>query len=218
MPFRPSRPTIARRSQARRFALTILGALAAALVPYRTVAAQVGAEVVRGRVTDDSARVVVGAQVHVTRGPDRLLLQTLTDSSGRYSVRFDTGTGDYLVAVSAAGLRTARRRVQRVGSERELVADFVLARDLSVLAEVRVTTTRPVRASNTITPTQGETGSSEKWADGVSGQLAPTQAGDLNALATNMPGVTLTPSGPSILGAGPESNLTTLNGMGLAAG
>jgi hypothetical protein len=87
------------------------------------------ADVVRGRVVDDSARAVVGAAVNITRGPDRLVQSTVTDSAGRYSVRFDPGTGDYLVHVAYAGFRPARRRVERVGTERELVADFTLGRD-----------------------------------------------------------------------------------------
>jgi hypothetical protein len=52
----------------------------------------------------------------------------------------------------------------------------------------------------------------------VNGQIPPTVAGDLNAIAGAMSNVTMTPNGPAILGAGSESNLTTLNGMGLAAG
>jgi hypothetical protein len=206
------------RPSHRRPLIRRLVALLAVLAAPGSLAAQGLAEVVRGRITDDSSRAVAGALVYVTRGPDRLVRQDTADTDGRYSVRFDTGTGDYLVAVSAAGLRSVRRRVQRQGNERELVADFVLARDLSVLAAVQVTATRPVRASNTVSPTQGETGAAEKWSDGVAGQLPPTMAGDLNGIAGTMPGVTLGPGGPSILGGGPESNLQTLNGMGLAAG
>ena len=37
------------------------------------------ADVVRGRVTDDSARAVIGATVMITRGPDRLTQQATTD-------------------------------------------------------------------------------------------------------------------------------------------
>src|SRR5256885_579671 len=104
------------------------------LVAAAPLAAQSTAppETVRGRVIDDSAHVVSGASVHVTRGPDRLVQQTTTDTAGRFSVRFDPGTGDYLVAVSAPGFRAARRRVQRQGAERELVADFTLGRDLAL--------------------------------------------------------------------------------------
>jgi hypothetical protein len=174
-------------------------------------------DVIRGRVTNDSGRAVI-ATVVVTRGPDRLTQTTNTDSAGDYRVRFEEGTGDYLVYVASPGLKSARRRVQRAGSERELVANFVLAIDLALLAATKVTAERPVRASNNISPYQPETGASEKWSDGVNGQVSPTIAGDLNAIAGTMPNITLTPGGPSILGSSPSSNLTTLNGMGLATG
>ncbi len=196
--------------------VTMIGACAVAAT---TLAAQSpsAADVIRGRVTDDSSRAVVAATVIVTRGPDRAIEQTVTDSAGTYSVRFEPGTGDYLVYVSATGYRTARRRVQRQGGEVTLVADFRLASDAALLAEIKVRGTKPVRADNDANPYNPETGSSEKYSDGVAGQLSPTAAGDLNATAGTMSGVTVTPNGPSILGAGAGSNLTTLNGMGMAA-
>lgn len=172
------------------------------------------AEVVRGRVVDDSARAVPGATVVVTRGPDRLVRQTTSDSAGRFAVRFDEGTGDYLVAVSAPGFQTARRRVQRQASERELVADFRLGRGVATLAGVNVRAQRPERPTNVVRPTTPDPGASERWAEGVEGQVPPTVAGDLGALAGTIPGVTLTPSGASILGSGAASTLTTLNGLG----
>ncbi len=181
-------------------------------------AQQTTPETIRGRVTDDSAHVVVGATIMVTRGPDRLTQQTTTDRSGHYSTKFDQGTGDYLVYVSAPGFSPARRRVQKQASEAEFVADFSLARNVATLATVKVSAQKPVRATNSIRPTELETGASEKWQDGVSGQIPPTVAGDLNAVAGTMSNVTITPGGASILGSGSESNLNTLNGMGLAAG
>jgi hypothetical protein len=99
------------------------------------------------------------------------------------------------------------------GTEHELVANFVLAVDVTLLATQRVTADRPVRASNSVNPTQPETGASEKFSDGVNGQLSPTIAGDLSAIAGTLPNVTMTPSGISILGSDPSSTLTTLNGM-----
>jgi hypothetical protein len=173
-------------------------------------------ETIRGKITDDSAHALV-ATIMVTRGPDRLTQQTTSDANGNYSTRFEQGTGDYLVYVSAPGFKAARRRVQRLANETELVANFSLARDITTLESVKVSATRPVRASNTVSPTQPDPGSSEKWNDGVSGAVAPTIAGDLSALAGTMSNVTLSPSGASILGSGSESNLNTLNGMGLNA-
>ena len=177
-----------------------------------------GPELIRGKVTDDSSHALV-AKVMITRGPDRLTQEATTDSAGNFAIRFEEGTGDYLVYVSATGFSSARRRVQRAGDERELVANFILPRAIvATLDAVRINALRPVRASNPIAPTAPETGSSEKWRDGVNGQVPPTVAGDLNAIAGTMSNITMTGSGPAILGSGSESNLNTLNGMGLAAG
>jgi hypothetical protein len=195
-----------------------LGVLFVALAAAPAVAQDPSSEVIRGRVTDDSSRAVL-ATVMVTRGPDRLTQQATTDSAGNFRVVFEQGTGDYLVHVSAPGFSSARRRVQRQADERELVANFVLPpAQIATLDAVKVTGQKAVRASNPVGPTQLETGSSEKWRDGVNGQIPPTVAGDLNAIAGTMSNVTMTGSGPAILGSGSESNLNTLNGMGLAAG
>jgi hypothetical protein len=175
-------------------------------------------EVIRGRVTDDSAHIVIGATVIATRGPDRLVQQTTTDSSGRYVIRFAEGTGDYLIYVSAPMMKAVRRRISRQTTEHEFTADFALERDVATLAAMKVTAEKPVRATNNVVPQQQEAGSVEKWLDGVNGNIAPSQAGDLNAIATTMSNITITGFGPSVLGSGAESNLTTLNGMGLAAG
>ncbi|HST08327.1 MAG TPA: carboxypeptidase-like regulatory domain-containing protein, partial [Gemmatimonadaceae bacterium] len=172
----------------------------------------------RGRVTDDSSRAVL-ASITVTRGPDRLVQQATTDSLGNFRVRFEQGTGDYLVYVSATGFTSARRRVQRQADEHELVANFTLARpSVATLDAVKIEGRKPVRADNNVSPYNLEAGSSEKWSDGINGQLPPTVAGDLNAIAGTMSNVVMTGSGPSILGSSSESNLNTLNGMGLPTG
>jgi hypothetical protein len=199
-------------------ATIVLRAIGIVTLSVSVAQSQSAPDVVRGRVTDDSAHAVVGATVMITRGPDRLTQQATTDSTGSYRSRFEEGTGDYLVYVSATGFKPMRKRVQRQGDERELVADFALARDLTVLAAVKVTAARPERASNQVRPSDPEPGSGDTWKQGVEGQVSPSVAGDLNALAGTMPNVTMTPAGASILGSGSESNLTTLNGMGLASG
>jgi hypothetical protein len=195
-----------------------LALLLVQLTPSALHAQTASPDLIRGRVTDDSSHAIVAA-ITITRGPDRLVQQAATDSSGNFRVRFDQGTGDYLVYVSATGFVSARRRVQALNGEHELVANFTLAHALAAtLDAVKILGQKPVRAGNPVGPTQLETGSSEKWRDGVDGQIPPTVAGDLNAIAGTMSNVTVTGSGPSILGAGSESNLNTLNGMGLAAG
>ena len=196
--------------------LLVAAIMAGACLSERA-SAQQGPEVIRGRITDDSS-LGLAATVMVTRGPDRLTQQGASDSAGRYSVRFEQGTGDYLVYVSATGFKPSRRRVQRQAAEHEFVADFTMERDVALLAAVKVTADKPVRASNAVNPTSPEPGSSERWKDGINGAISPTVAGDLNAIAGTMSNITMTGAGPSILGSGGESNLTTLNGMGLASG
>ncbi len=192
-------------------------ALVATAIGSASSAAQQPAEVIRGRITDDSSKALVAA-VMVTRGPDRLTQQATSDSTGNYRVRFEQGTGDYLVYVSVPGFKASRRRVQRQAGEHEFVVDFKLERDVALLAAVKVTADKPERASNTVQPTDPEPGSNDKWKDGINGAIAPGAAGDLNAIAGTMSNVTMTGAGPSILGSGAESNLNTLNGMALAGG
>jgi hypothetical protein len=188
------------------------------VVAASALSGQTASDIIRGKVTDDSSKVVVGASIFVTRGPDRAVKPTVTDSTGRYAITFENGTGDYLVAVNGAGYKTARRRVQRVNAETEFTADFVLSHDAATLAAVKVTAAKPTRASNDVNPYQTETGANEKWADGVAGRLPPSLAGDVSALAATMPGITVGANGLSMLGASSESNLTTLNGMSMAGG
>jgi len=196
-----------------------LAALAFCLVfPTQPVLAQSQPDVVRGRVTDDSSRAIAGAAVIVTRGPDRLVEHDTTDSTGAFSLKFDPGTGDYLIFISATGYSSVRRRVQRAGTETELVANFILKPDLTKLAAINVKASKPTRAHLNVGPSSPEPGSSEKWQDGVNGQIPPSIAGDLNSVAGTMSNVTMVGGTPSILGSGSESNLTTLNGMGMAAG
>lgn len=141
------------------------GALLLTLAPERSRPRTTTAGVIRGRVTDDSSRAIV-ATIVVTRGPDRLTRHATTDSAGNFRARFDKGTGDYLVYVSAPGFSPVRRRVQRQAHERDLLANFVLPRAVvATLDAVRIEGRKPVRASNPVGPTQLETGSSEEWRD-----------------------------------------------------
>ena len=59
----------------------LLRAFAITAFSARLAQSQSAPDIVRGRVTDDSAHRVVGATVMITRGPDRLTQQTTTDST-----------------------------------------------------------------------------------------------------------------------------------------
>ncbi|MCC6243232.1 MAG: carboxypeptidase regulatory-like domain-containing protein [Gemmatimonadaceae bacterium] len=173
-------------------------------------------ESVRGRVTDDSGRVVVAAEVHITRSTDRLVQVTRTDSAGRYRVDFDPGSGDYLVFAVAEGFRGVRRRIQSIGA-RQLEANLVLPRDLTKLQAVRVVAPPPTRATDRPGAANDAPGSTDRWMVGVNGMVSPLGANDPLAMAGSLAGVTVTPNGLGALGADPSASLVTLNGLSLSA-
>jgi hypothetical protein len=196
----------------------VLLVLVLSLAASRAALSQSTPDIVRGRVISDSSRAIAGATVIVTRGPDRLVQRDTTDASGSFSLKFDPGTGDYLVFVAAPGYTSARRRVQRQNTEHELVADFVLKLDLARLDTVTVHATKPVRANTVVNRFQEEPGSAEQWDEGIAGRIPPTMAGDLNSIMGTMSNITMAGDGPSVLGSAAGSNLTTLNGSAMAAG
>lgn len=75
--------------------------------------AQTHHDTIRGTVTTDSGKAIVGADVIVTMAPARLSSAVRTDSGGHYTILFTEGTGDYLVHISAIGRTTYRKRVTR---------------------------------------------------------------------------------------------------------
>ncbi|MCC6245051.1 MAG: carboxypeptidase regulatory-like domain-containing protein [Gemmatimonadaceae bacterium] len=174
-------------------------------------------ETLRGRVTSDSGRTIPNAAVIITRGPDRLIQQGVTNDSGRYSITFENGTGDYLVAVQAAGYKPARRRVTRVAEERTFTVDFVLSSSVISLEAIKVQANAPVRASMGVSPTIQETGASERFNEGVVGGVPPNAAGDITTTVSTIPGTVMGAGGLSMLGASAASNQTTLNGMAIGA-
>lgn len=173
----------------------------------------------RGSVRDDAARPVVGAAVYVTRGSDRAVLQATTGAAGEWTIRFENGTGDYLVFVSAPGMQSARRRVQRTGTEREFVVDFSLLRvGAQQLSTVRVEGRGGRRPDNGIRLGVEEVGASDRWVDGVTASLPPTARGDIPSMLGTVPGLVFSSDGASLAGAAASSNLVTLNGAALPAG
>ncbi len=170
-------------------------------------------DIIRGTVTSDSGKAVAGADVIVTRAPDRAFESTKTDDAGRYQIEWADGTGDYLVHVSAVGYDTFRKRVTRTGTDSVFVVDVKLSSGKAqVLAPVVTRASKPKPARNEGIRT--DVGASQQLSGGVTGAVSPDQAGDIAALAGTIPGVMLTPDGGiSVLGLGSAQNSTTLNGM-----
>jgi hypothetical protein len=176
------------------------------------VFAQTRHEIVRGRVTTDSARAVVAALVTAVRAPDRARKSTTTDSSGAYAIDWPDGSGEYLVTIVARGLPTLTRRVARSpgSADTVLVFDTVLTNRARVqrLPAVVSQATRPSPSRNEDPEIGGATGQAPAYR-----RIAPDQAGDIAALTALVPGVVSTASGNSVLGLSPSQNSVTMNGM-----
>ena len=188
----------------------LFGFLIAAAFP--SIATGQTADTLRGRVTTDSGVAIAGAEVVATRAPDRAFKSAITDAAGDYLIIFEQGTGDYLLHVAALGRETVRVRVKRAGAETTLSHDFQLKSAIQKLQTVTVEgeKTKPERDDDFPATQPGESGRS---VDGVTSAIPPDLRGNIAAAAATVPGVSLTPTGISILGLDPVQNRTTLNGM-----
>lgn len=201
-------------------ARTALVALCVAIVASPLAAQTVPDTVTRrperitGRVTTDSGAAIAGAEVIVTRGPDRAFQRDTTGRDGRYAIDWKEGTGDYLVYVAAPGRRAFRTRVQRSGAADTLfTVDAALAPAVTQLAAVKVRASRPKPARGGEDPYSPLPGNVPGVPEGLAGALAPDLQGDLAALATTVPGMLATGSGFSALGLDPSQNTVTLDGL-----
>jgi len=150
------------------------------------------AETIRGLVVGDSGRALPGVTVIATMAPDRTFKQAITDATGRYEIRFDAGTGDYLVYAAPPGYRAFRRRIA-IPASAEITVDIRLQSEAAQLAAVRVTAQRP-RPIPDMGQLRDPTAADFNTQTVLAG-VSPDLAGDLNALAANVPGMTITADG-----------------------
>jgi hypothetical protein len=187
------------------------------LVMAAVAGAQSRHEIVRGRVTDDSARSVRAANVVVTRTTDRVAKTAVTDTGGGFSVEWIDGGGDYAVSVTASGFQTVTLHVARAaGGDSVLVANVRLARAVRLNPVV----TQARRSVPDRDPASYAAGGMEPttFVQNTARRVAPDQAGDLSAIAAMLPGVALAPGGGgiSVFGLPPGQNSVTMNGLAFA--
>src|ERR1041384_7501037 len=100
--------------------LIVIAVLAVCMASGSTAAAQqyqLHHDIIRGRVTDDSGKVIAGADIAVTMAPDRATRFGKSDTAGRYEISFEHGTGDYLVHIASLGREAFRKRITRTGTD-----------------------------------------------------------------------------------------------------
>jgi hypothetical protein len=209
--------------RSRSFALALCTAVAVASADAaggqgRNPGAVYRLERIVGQVLSDSGAVILGAEVIVTRGPDRAVRRDTTGSDGRFSIVWSEGTGDYLVYVTAPGRATFRQRVQRSGyPDSVFTLNVVLASAVTQLAPVAVTAAR-IKPQREQDPSARAPGAADWSASDDVRILAPDQVGDLNEMAATLPGMIRGPDGISALGLGSAQNQITLDGLAFAGG
>ena len=173
------------------------------------------ADLIRGAVTTDSGKPLRAVTVIATMAPDRTVQQAVTDSTGHYTIRFERGTGDYLIYAAPLGYRAFRRRVTRAPGQTDIVVDIKLVAEATLLGGVNTSAPRP-RALPDGGLSPDPTGL-QQGTNGLLGALSPDQRGYLNALAQTIPGITAAADGSIVAFGLPGQVTTTFNGMALGA-
>lgn len=194
------------------FLVLVLGAFA----PTR-LHAQGDADIIRGRVTGPDKKPVENVTVTATSLVNQTSRTAKTNADGRFSIIFNGGGGDYMMAYLAIGFAPARFEVKREVDEDILIADASVSKTAVSLEAVRVNAgrERPDRNGNSL-----DVGGRDQ---AVNTNNVPIDIlGDLSAMAATLPGVTLIPgadgaaNGFSVLGLGADQNNITLNGLNFA--
>jgi hypothetical protein len=176
---------------------------------------------ITGRVTTDSGTAIPAADVIVTIAPTTESITDKTDASGAYKlvIPAEKATGEYLLYIGALGRRPFRQRVTIKSPDSTALVDAKLAAVVTNLAavQVRATHPRPPRSlgsdNGPVTPVDGL----NRRVDGVVNALPPELQGNFDAMATLIPGLSVTTNGISAFGMGGDANMTTLNGMSVGA-
>lgn len=183
------------------------------LAANSTVTAQ-GADVIRGQVSGaDNAALenVVVTAISMSTGTRRV---SRTDRSGRYTIIFPSGEGDYMMTFAAIGYRALQFELKRTADQDILVGNSRMSRLSGALDTIDVRTGLRRRVSRDAPDTDDISGTEQVFTnEGV----AANQQGDLNAMARTIPGIypIAGPDGDyagfSVLGLPMDQNAITLN-------
>jgi hypothetical protein len=195
----------------RRLILFLLVALFGRFAPLY---AQDASDIIRGQVVGTDKKPVEGVTVTATSLINQTTRSTKTNKDGRFTIIFNGGGGDYMMAYTAIGFQPARFEVKREVDEEVLIADATINKSAVTLDAVRVTAgrERPGRNDNA-----QDIGGREQNIN--TGNVPIDKLGDLSAMVATLPGVTFIPgvdggvAGFSVLGLGADQNNITLNGL-----
>ncbi|HEY9225102.1 MAG TPA: carboxypeptidase-like regulatory domain-containing protein, partial [Gemmatimonadaceae bacterium] len=195
----------------RRFILFVLVALFGRLSPLM---AQDASDVIRGQVVGPDKKPVENVTVTATSLVNQTTRTAKTNKDGRFTIIFNGGGGDYMMAYTAIGFTPMRFEVKREVDEDILIADASLSKQAVTLDAVRITAGRERPGRNDNGP---DVGGREQTLN--NNNIPLDKLGDLSAMVATMPGITYIPgadgvsAGFSVLGLGVDQNNITLNGL-----
>ncbi|HEY4218640.1 MAG TPA: TonB-dependent receptor [Gemmatimonadaceae bacterium] len=176
-------------------------------------------DVLRGHVTGPDTTSLAGATVRATSYSGGVSKTATADRSGRYTIVFLNGEGDYWLDVIKIGFAPKRFEVKRIGDEEILIADAKMSEVVEALSTTEVTA-QSNRAKPSRTAASVDVGGGERPLTNTN--VAADEAGNLAAMAATVAGFQLVPGldgAPdmySLLGLSGDQNNTTFNGLGSA--
>ncbi|MEO8560642.1 MAG: carboxypeptidase-like regulatory domain-containing protein [bacterium] len=199
----------------RRLLAHVVAVTLTALQPHALAAQQL--DVIRGQVTNTDQQPIENVSVTATSVAGGVNRTARTDRGGRFTITFPGGEGDYYISFASIGYAPRRFEVKRTADQEILVADAQLQR-MTMLDTLKATAARGRVTREGNAPDLSGT---EQALQGDA--VSAGQQGDLNAMASSIPGVTpITnadgdPAGFSVLGLSADQNSTTLNGASFGA-
>ena len=196
----------------RRILFVVVAVLCTVSASARQATAQ-QVDVIRGLIAGPDNVPIEHANVTATSVQGGVNRTARTDQGGRFTITFPGGEGDYFLNVTAIGFAPKRFEVKRTADQDILVADARLQR------MVMLDTMRAVAERGRVNRNDKPTDISGNEQTANASAVSAAQAGDLNAMAASIPGVTPVtgadgdPAGFSVLGLSADQNTTTLNGQ-----
>src|SRR6185295_8994737 len=111
-------------------------ALLALIAIASTAAAQT--DVIRGRVTGPDSLPVEGVNVRATSYQGSVAKTARTDASGRFTIIFINGEGDYWLDFMKLGLAPKRFEIKKVGDEEIMIADTRMTSTIAALDAMNI--------------------------------------------------------------------------------
>ena len=204
----------------------LAAALAMLTATARSGAQEIQRDVLAGHVTGPGG-AIRGAVVSVANSnaaqgtPGQ---NARTDAEGRWLVAIQEGTGNYVIRVTAIGMKPAQATARRGEPRKPIVVDITMVASPVALDTMKVAVQRRPRAEREITAQDRAGNQADRFVDDFGGAIAVADQGNLAAMAASVPGVLLSPdpSGGigsfSVLGLSGDQNRVTMNGLSFGGG